>query len=237
MIDDALSSARKSGTTPCLPGKDAFLLYDTYGFPVEITIEVAEENAVSVDMNGFDVEMEKQRRQSQAAHNTLKLEMGDDANLTDNIPDTEFLGYDSLSARAVIKSLLVDGKSVIQVSEGSDVEVLLDKTPFHAESGGQIADHGFIFVPEDEPERRTVVEIKDVQKSMGNIFVHKGTITEGVLEVGKEVEAKVDAKIRQRAKVFKEKEETQNGRQLPGAGAPRIQLPPHRGGARRLPPP
>lgn len=201
MIDDALSSTREKGTVPCLAGEDAFLLYDTYGFPVEITIEVAEEHGVTVDMNAFDTEMEKQRRRSQAAHHAIKLEVSDDADVTANIPDTEFLGYDALSARAVIKSLLVNGKSVIQVPEGSEVEVLLDKTPFYAESGGQIADHGLLCVSDGENQQRTVVEIMDVQKSMGNLFVHKGTIKEGVLEVGKEVEAEVDPKLRQRAKV------------------------------------
>ncbi|XP_030522882.1 alanine--tRNA ligase, chloroplastic/mitochondrial isoform X1 [Rhodamnia argentea] len=201
MIADALSSAREKGTVPCLAGKDAFLLYDTYGFPVEITVEVAEELGVTVDMNAFDNEMEKQRRRSQAAHHAVKLEVGDDADLTANVPDTEFLGYDTLSARAVIKGLLVNGKSVIQVPEGSEVEVLLDKTPFYAESGGQIADHGLMCVSDGENQQRTVVEIRDVQKSMGNLFVHKGTIKEGVLEVGKEVEAEVDPKLRQWAKV------------------------------------
>ncbi|KAF8013170.1 hypothetical protein BT93_I1142 [Corymbia citriodora subsp. variegata] len=201
MIADALSSAQEKGTVPCLAGEDAFLLYDTYGFPVEITIEVAEDHGVTVDMNAFDTEMEKQRRRSQAAHHAVKLEVGDDAELTANVPDTEFLGYDTLSARAVIKSLLVNGKSVIQVPEGSEVEVLLDKTPFYAESGGQIADHGLICVSDGKNQQRTVVEIRDVQKSMGNLFVHKGTIKEGLLEVGKEVEAEVDPKLRQRAKV------------------------------------
>ncbi|XP_030450417.2 alanine--tRNA ligase, chloroplastic/mitochondrial isoform X3 [Syzygium oleosum] len=201
MIADALSSAREKGTVPCLAGEDAFLLSDTYGFPVEITIEVAQEHGVTVDMNAFDTEMEKQRRRSQAAHHAVKLEVGDDADLTANVSDTEFLGYDTLSAKAVIKSLLVNGKSVIQVPEGSEVEVLLDKTPFYAESGGQIADHGLICVSDGENQRRTVVEIRDVQKSMGSLFVHKGTVKEGVLEVGKEVEAGVDPKLRQRAKV------------------------------------
>ncbi|GAV76993.1 tRNA-synt_2c domain-containing protein/DHHA1 domain-containing protein/tRNA_SAD domain-containing protein [Cephalotus follicularis] len=201
MLADALSSTREFGTVPCLSGKDAFLLYDTYGFPVEITTEVAEERGVSTDLNGFDIEMENQRRQSQAAHSAVKLEVNDGAELTENVPDTEFLGYDTLSARAVVESLLVNGKSVIQVSEGSDVEVLLNRTPFYAESGGQIGDHGYLCVTDGGNIQRAVIEIKDVQKSLGNIFIHKGTIREGVLEVGREVEATVDAKLRQRAKV------------------------------------
>ncbi|CAH2072136.1 unnamed protein product [Thlaspi arvense] len=200
-LNDALSVADKTEKTPCLDGKDAFLLYDTYGFPVEITAEVAEERGVSIDMNGFEVEMENQRRQSQAAHNVVKLTVEDDADITKDIAETEFLGYDSLSAQAVVKSLLVAGKPVIRVSEGSDVEILLDRTPFYAESGGQIADHGFLYVNSGGNQENTVVvEVSDVQKSLKK-FVHKGTVKSGALEVGEEVEAAVDPDLRQRAKV------------------------------------
>lgn len=202
MLEDALQSAQENRSPPTLSGKDAFLLYDTYGFPVEITQEVADERGVSIDMNGFDIEMENQRRQSQAAHNTVKLEVENGTDLMENVVDTEFLGYDSLSAKAVIEGLLVKGNPVMQVSEGSDVEVLLDRTPFYAESGGQIGDHGILYVTEPGNNQKASVQIKDVQKSAGNIFVHKGTVTQGVLEVGTEVEAAVDPKLRQLAKVL-----------------------------------
>ncbi|MBA0829143.1 hypothetical protein Goarm_013763 [Gossypium armourianum] len=201
MLADASSNAEKSGTVPCLSGKDAFLLYDTFGFPVELTTEIAEEQGVTVDMNGFDIEMENQRRLSRAAHNVVKLAVEDGTNLTNNINKTEFVGYDTLSTQAVVESLMVNGSPVIQVSEGNDIEVLLNKTPFYAESGGQIGDHGFLYVTGGEKQQTAVVEIKDVQKSLGDLFIHKGTIQEGVLEVGREVEAVVDAKLRQRAKV------------------------------------
>ncbi|OVA10877.1 Alanine-tRNA ligase [Macleaya cordata] len=201
LLTNALLSSKESGSAPCLSGKDAFLLYDTFGFPIEITMEVAEERGVSIDMNSFDIEMENQRRQSQAAHSAIKLTVGNSSELTESISDTEFLGYDTLSARAIVKGLIVEGNPVMQVSEGSDVEILLNRTPFYAESGGQIGDHGFLYVSEGESKWRAVVEIKDVQKSFGNIFVHKGKIREGAMEVGTEVEAAVDAKLRQRAKV------------------------------------
>ncbi|TYI37870.1 hypothetical protein ES332_A03G245700v1 [Gossypium tomentosum] len=201
MLVDASSNAEKSGTVPCLSGKDAFLLYDTFGFPVELTTEIAEEQGVTVDMNGFDIEMENQRRLSRAAHNVVKLAVEDGTNLMNNINKTEFVGYDTLSTQAVVESLMVNGSPVIQVSEGNDIEVLLNKTPFYAESGGQIGDHGFLYVTGGEKQQTAVVEIKDVQKSLGDLFIHKGTIKEGVLEVGREVEAAVDAKLRQRAKV------------------------------------
>ncbi|KAL2346013.1 hypothetical protein Fmac_000013 [Flemingia macrophylla] len=200
-LADALSSAERNGAVPCLAGEDVFLLYDTYGYPMEITKEVAEERGVSIDIGGFDIEMEKQRRQSQAAHNTVKLEIENGDNIAENVPDTEFIGYDSLHCKAMIESLIVNGNPAVQVSEGSNVEVLLNKTPFYAESGGQIGDHGFLYVSEGEDQPKAVVEIIDVQKSLGNIFVHKGTVQKGVLEVGKEVEAAVDVKLRQRAKV------------------------------------
>ncbi|CAO2815706.1 unnamed protein product [Amaranthus hypochondriacus] len=199
MLKEALSSD-SSNKTPRLSGKDAFLLYDTYGFPVEITVEVAQELGVEVDMDAFDVEMENQRQQSQAAHNAVKLSVGNDADLAETIPETEFLGYDSLSARAVVKGLMLDGKPMKQVKEGDEVEVLLDRTPFYAESGGQIGDHGFLYVSNAESRTNGVVQVKDVQKISGSIFVHKGIITEGALEVGQLVEAAVDPKLRQRAK-------------------------------------
>ncbi|KAG6413557.1 hypothetical protein SASPL_126271 [Salvia splendens] len=201
ILTDALSTGQRNGTVPCISGKDAFLLYDTYGFPVEITSEVAEERGVGIDMVGFDVEMENQRRQSQAAHNTVKLSVEDGVELTDNIPDTKFLGYDTLFTRAVVEGLLVNGKPVGEVSEGNEVEVLLDRTPFYAESGGQIGDHGLLYVTDAQENKEAVVEIQDVQKSLGNIFVHKGTVVKGLINVGGEVEAEVDANLRQRAKV------------------------------------
>ncbi|XP_021848520.1 alanine--tRNA ligase, chloroplastic/mitochondrial isoform X2 [Spinacia oleracea] len=201
MLKEALSSGSENGCTPCLSGKDAFLLYDTYGFPVELTVEVAEELGVQVDMNEFDVEMENQRQQSQAAHNAVKLAVGNDADLAETIPETEFLGYETLFARAVVEGLLVNGRPVKQVNEGNEVEVLLNKTPFYAESGGQIGDNGFLCVSRADSQLNGVVLVKDVQKISGSIFVHRGIITEGALEVGQLVEATVDPKLRQRAEV------------------------------------
>nr|CAB3467655.1 unnamed protein product [Digitaria exilis] len=201
LLDEALLSAGNNGNKPSLSGKDVFLLYDTYGFPVEITAEIAGERGVTVDMEGFDIEMENQRKQSQAAHNVVKLSVGNETEIVKSIPDTEFLGYESLAATAVVKGLLVNGNPVNEVSEGSEVEILLDRTPFYAESGGQVGDNGFLYVNGGEDSKQTaVIEINDVQKSLGNIFVHKGTIKQGSLEVGKEIDASVDAKLRQGAK-------------------------------------
>uniref|UniRef100_A0A803LG56 Probable alanine--tRNA ligase, chloroplastic n=1 Tax=Chenopodium quinoa TaxID=63459 RepID=A0A803LG56_CHEQI len=200
-LKEALSNGSTNGCTPCLSGKDAFLLYDTYGFPVEITVEVAQELGIQVEMNEFDVEMENQRQQSQSAHNTVRLAVGNDADLAETIPETEFLGYETLSARAKVEGLLVNGRPVEQINEGNEVEVLLDRTPFYAESGGQIGDHGFLYVSSADSQPNGIVQVKDVQKISGSIFVHKGIITEGAIEVGQLVEAAVDPKLRQRAEV------------------------------------
>ncbi|KAI3802263.1 hypothetical protein L1987_30393 [Smallanthus sonchifolius] len=159
-------------------------------------MEVADERGVSIYMSGFDIEMENQRRQSQAAHNTVKLTVENGSELTESIPDNEFIGYDTLYSKAVIKGLLLSGKPVVEVSQGNEVEVLLDRTPFYAESGGQIGDRGVLKVNDT-----AVIEIADAQKSLGNIFVHKGVIKEGSVAVGREVEAAVATKLRQRAKV------------------------------------
>jgi len=201
LLDEALLSDGNNGNNPSLSGKDVFLLYDTYGFPVEITAEIAGERGVTVDMKGFEIEMENQRKQSQAAHNVVKLSVGNETEIVKSIPDTEFLGYDSLFATAVVKGLLVNGNPVNEVTEGSEVEILLDRTPFYAESGGQVGDKGFLYLNGGEDRKQTaVIEITDVQKSLGNIFVHKGTIKQGSVEVGKEIDASVDAKLRQGAK-------------------------------------
>ncbi|XP_028549728.1 alanine--tRNA ligase, chloroplastic/mitochondrial isoform X1 [Dendrobium catenatum] len=201
-LENALSSGGTNGDGPLLSGKDVFLLYDTYGFPVEITAEVAEERGVNIDLEGFELEMENQRRQSQAAHNVVKLTVANETELSESIPDTEFLGYSTLFASAVVKGLLVNGNPVAQVSEGFDVEIVLNRTPFYAESGGQIGDNGFLYCSRDAVARKkTVVEIKDVQKAPGGIFVHKGTIKEGTVEIGSVVDAAVDANLRKRARV------------------------------------
>ncbi|KAG9439847.1 hypothetical protein H6P81_020012 [Aristolochia fimbriata] len=206
LLDQLLTQALQSSSDakPCLSGKDAFILYDTYGFPVELTKEVAEEQGVSVDMIEFDHEMENQRRQSQAAHNVVKLSAGSSRSeeLIHSTSKTEFIGYESLFARAVVRGLLVEGDPVEQATKGSNVEILLNRTPFYAESGGQVGDHGLIFGPvSEESEGNVKIEIKDVQKSNGDIFIHKGVIEEGTLVVGTEVDAAVDVNLRQRAKV------------------------------------
>ncbi|MDY6806269.1 MAG: alanine--tRNA ligase [Cyanobacteriota bacterium] len=173
-----------------ISGKDAFTLYDTYGFPLELTMEIAEENGFTVDVEGFEVEMEEQRRRAQDAVETIDLTAQGSLNLGD-LGNTEFLGYSDLVSASLVVTLIADGKAVESAEAGTQVQVVLDRTPFYAESGGQIGDRGYLS-GED-----VVVRIEDVQKQ-NNIFVHFARVERGTLKVGTPVSAQIDAACRRR---------------------------------------
>ena len=176
-----------------ISGIDAFTLYDTYGFPLELTQEIAEENGLTVDVEGFEAEMERQRGRSREAHETIDLTVqGSLDRLADSIDSTEFLGYSQTNSTAKIEALLLEGKSVESAEAGAEVRIVLDKTPFYAESGGQIGDRGYL------TGDAIVVRIEDVQKE-ANIFVHVGRVERGSLEVGQQITAKIDRACRRRA--------------------------------------
>ena len=176
-----------------ISGKDAFDLYDTYGFPVELTEEIAAEKGFTVDAAGFETEMEKQRDRSRAAHETIDLTVqGTIDKLAADLHETEFLGYTQPSSPAEVKLLLVEGQPVESASAGTPVQIALDKTPFYAESGGQIGDRGYLSGAE------TVVRIEDVKKD-GAIFVHFGRVERGELKLGDRVTAQIDIACRRRA--------------------------------------
>lgn len=176
-----------------ISGTDAFTLYDTYGFPLELTQEVAEESGITVDVEGFEAEMERQRGRSREAHETIDLTVqGTLDRLADRIDSTEFLGYSQSNSTAKVEALLLEGKSVESAEAGAEVRIVLDKTPFYAESGGQIGDRGYL------TGDAIVVRIEDVQKE-ANIFVHVGRVERGTLEVGQQITAKIDRACRRRA--------------------------------------
>ncbi len=126
----------KLGAGGQIPGKDAFTLYDTYGFPLELTQEIAAEKGLLVDVEGFEAEMEKQRRRSRDALETIDLTaQGTLDKLADHIEQTEFLGYNQPSAAAEVQVLMVNGKPVQLADAGTEIQVVLDQTPFYAESG------------------------------------------------------------------------------------------------------
>ncbi|CAI5502845.1 unnamed protein product, partial [Closterium sp. Naga37s-1] len=188
-------------TGAVLGGRDAFVLYDTYGFPVEITEEVARERGVAVDMAGFELEMAAQRKQSQAAHSAIKLAVGGAAaDLAGQVPETEFVGYSSLASSSPVLALVVAGKVVERAAAGQAVDVVLARTPFYAEGGGQIGDWGHMHVLQGGGgEGGAVVHVRDVQRAGGGLWLHRGEVEEGEVCVGNEVEAVVDEEQRLRA--------------------------------------
>lgn len=176
-----------------ISGKDAFTLYDTFGFPLELTQEIAEEQGLTVDVAGFESEMEEQRKRSQDAHETIDLTVqGSLDQLAEHIHATEFLGYTEPKSIAKIEALLVAGKPVDSASAGAEVQVILDQTPFYAESGGQIGDRGYLTGDD------LVIRIEDVQKESA-MFVHFGKVERGILKVGETVTAQIDRACRRRA--------------------------------------
>jgi alanyl-tRNA synthetase len=168
-----------------IPGEVVFKLYDTYGFPVDLTADIARERNFTLDMAGFDKEMEAQRERARAASkfgsaDLTSYELG---------YETEFVGYESLQGTAEIVALFEGASRSPSVSEGSEVIVVLDKTPFYAESGGQAGDTGKLM------SNGVSVEILDTVKE-GNTFLHKGKVLEGSIAEGDSLAAQVDERLR-----------------------------------------
>jgi alanyl-tRNA synthetase len=176
-----------------ISGRDAFTLYDTYGFPLELTQEIAEEKGLTVDAKGFEAAMSAQRDRGRAAHETIDLTVqGTIDTLAANLHETEFLGYSQSTSPATVKLLLLSGKPIEVAEAGSQVQIALDKTPFYAESGGQTGDRGYL------SGEQVLVAIEDVKKD-GAIFVHFGRIERGSLKLGDRVTAQIDLSCRRRA--------------------------------------
>ena len=183
-----------------ISGQDAFTLYDTYGFPLELTQEIAEEQGITVDLLGFEAAMKEQQTRAKDAHQTIDLTVqGALDKLAETIQGTEFVGYGELSCLAKVAVILVDGKSVTEAAAGTEVQVVLNRTPFYAESGGQIGDKGYLNVRgvEGENAESLLVRIDDVKKE-SDFFVHFGIVERGTLRVDDSVTAKIDNSGRRR---------------------------------------
>ncbi|MEH1772839.1 MAG: alanine--tRNA ligase [Nostoc sp.] len=192
LLEEIIQEVKQRGETQ-ISGESAFTLYDTYGFPLELTQEVAEENNLTVDDAGFDAEMQKQVERAKAAHETIDLTVqGSLDKLAEHIQVTEFLGYTQPAATAKVEAILVEGVSQDEAEAGTEVQIVLDKTPFYAESGGQIGDRGYI------SGDGIVVRVEDVKKE-SDFFVHFGRIERGTLRVGDNVTAQIDPACRRRA--------------------------------------
>ncbi|MEH1789280.1 MAG: alanine--tRNA ligase [Nostoc sp.] len=192
LLEEIIQEVKQRGETQ-ISGESAFTLYDTYGFPLELTQEVAEENNLTVDDAGFNIEMQKQVERAKAAHETIDLTVqGSLDKLAEHIHATEFIGYTQPATTAKVEAILVEGVSQEEAEAGTQVQIVLDKTPFYAESGGQIGDRGYI------SGDGIVVRVEDVKKE-SDFFVHFGRIERGTLRVGDNVTAQIDPACRRRA--------------------------------------
>ena len=188
-------TARENGPsqvpdTGAISGRDTFILYDTYGFPPELTAEIAREHGLDVDMDGFEREMEAQRQQSRAARAFAgSMEM---LTTYENLGAGrgEFTGYGLTEQESVVAALLVDGVSVGHATLGQQVEVVLNRTAFYAEGGGQLGDQGYIRGPNG------VVRVEDTQSPIAGLIVQRGLVEQGEIAVGDPVRAAVDPERR-----------------------------------------
>jgi alanyl-tRNA synthetase len=177
------------GSNQALPGAVAFKLYDTFGFPLDLTQDALREQGRSVDVAGFDAAMTEQRTRARAAW----AGTGDAAtervwfDLHETLGATEFLGYNTETAQGEVTGLVVDGATVTEAGPGQAVSIILNQTPFYAESGGQVGDAGTITGPDG-----LVIRIDDTQKKLGDLFVHQGVIEDGTVRLGTPVKAVVD---------------------------------------------
>ena len=180
------------------PGPAAFKLYDTYGFPIDLTADILKGKGIKVDNVGFEKEMEKSKALARANWKGS----GDKAveerwfKIREKINPTEFLGYEFDKAEGVVIKISKDGKFVDSASTGDEVEVITNQTPFYAESGGQVGDQGYIFNSDCK------IKINDTQKKMGDLFVHYGKIEKGSIRIGQNVNLEIDISKRNNSKAY-----------------------------------
>ncbi len=168
-----------------ISGEDAFKLYDTFGFPIDLTREIAAEQHLEIDEETFKKLMQSQRERARAARANVSGWSNASKTLLSGMPATEFVGYDGIRTEAKVLALIVDDMAVEEVSEG-DVTVILDRTPFYGEGGGQVGDTGALMM------EGTVLNVSDTQKSDG-VFIHICTVANGSVKVGDTVDAVVES--------------------------------------------
>ncbi|MFF8491154.1 alanine--tRNA ligase [Streptomyces albidoflavus] len=189
ILDTAVTETKAAGSA-VLSGDKAFLLHDTWGFPIDLTLEMAAEQGLSVDEPGFRRLMKEQRERAKAdarAKKTGHADLSAYREVADAAGATDFTGYLATEGESTVVGLLVDGVSSPAATEGDEVEIVLDRTPFYAEGGGQIADTGRIRF-----DNGAVVEVRDVQKPVPGVHVHKGVVQVGEVTVGSPAYAAID---------------------------------------------
>ncbi|MEL3957961.1 alanine--tRNA ligase [Caldifermentibacillus hisashii] len=189
ILTDIIEKAKSTGKKT-IAGVDIFRLYDTYGFPVELTEEYAQDAGLAIDHHGFEKEMELQRERARKARQetgSMQVQGGDLGEFT---VSSTFVGYDTLETNAKIIGIFKDGKLISSANQGEEIQLILDQTPFYAESGGQIADRGTITA------EGLVIEVLDVQKAPNRQNLHRAVVKQGLAETGQTVFAKIDSKNR-----------------------------------------
>lgn len=189
ILADVIKKEKEKGNDT-ISGKDVFRLYDTYGFPVELTEEYAEEEGMNVDHAGFEVEMEEQRERARAARQDVDSMQVQGGVLGDIKDASTFVGYTNLQAEGTVVAIVKNGEKIAAASEGEEVQIILSETPFYAESGGQIADQGII---SNENVKAVVL---DVQKAPNGQNLHRVKVESGTLEENATVQSVVDANNR-----------------------------------------
>jgi alanyl-tRNA synthetase len=193
-IFDLAASAVKSTKSTQMSGDDVFKLHDTYGFPFDLTLEMAREVGLEVDEAGFTRLMKEQRDRAKADARAKKsghTDLSEYKKIADKSGATEFVGYTEIETESRVNAILVDGVGTKSAQAGDDVEIILDRTPFYAEGGGQLADGGTITLSDG-----TVVEIDDVQTPVPGISIHRGRVLSGAIEVGQSSIALIDQERR-----------------------------------------
>ena len=193
-IFDMASVALKKSKATVLPGDEVFKLHDTYGFPFDLTLEMAREEGLEVDEDGFRRLMKEQKDRAKADAKAKKSGHTDVSvykAIADKSGKSEFVGYAQQNSESKLTGIVVDGVGVSSASEGDDVDIVLNRTPFYAEGGGQLADGGRITL-----RNGAVVEIDDVQSPVPGLSVHRGRVISGSVEVGSEALAEIDIERR-----------------------------------------
>ena len=184
ILSGIITDAEKKGAS-VISGADAFKLYDTFGFPVDLTREIAEEAGLSVDEDAFKTLMDEQKQRARAARGNISGWTDSSRTLLENLPTTEFLGYDSEECEGRILSVIADGAAVDRLSEG-DCSVILDRTTFYGEGGGQVGDTGVITAGD------ILLRVLDTKKTNG-VYIHECSLENGIIKVGDTVTAKIDS--------------------------------------------
>ena len=193
-IFDTASAAIKKSSKKVLPGDEVFKLHDTYGFPFDLTLEMAREVGLDVDEDGFRRLMTEQRDRAKADAKAKKsghTDLSEYKKIADKSGATSFLGYSDLKSESKINGILVEGISVDSAQSGQEIEIVLDRTPFYAEGGGQLADGGKITL-----STGAVIEIDDVQTPVNGLSVHRGRVLSGEVSLGNDALAEIDIERR-----------------------------------------